>query len=845
MRTWLGAALLATSWFAPLIGYPEEFLPSIEDTLLIDRWLCAGPFSIGAREGISGVIEDPQSFRPHKGMEHPSIMVQGGVVSWKEVSSERGVVQLEFDDVWWDTLQDIYGIAGVINAGYAYAEFENRGERRALVVAERAGSFTLNGQRFPGGVYGHGYVRVPVILKDGVNRVLVTVGGAGDHKFTFKIIPAPSPVILISEDATLPDLLKGKPFEGWAGVTILNTTSRSLRHVILRTEGSRFERTEKQVEFVAPLSVMKIPIGIASRGPIDGEGLAYLKVGVSCEGKTWGDSLKLRIRDEGQSFKSTFISRIDNSCQYYATLPPQDYDSKRRYGLILTLHGAGVEASGQVDAYTRKDWAFVVAPTNRRRFGFDWQDWGRLDCLEVLEEVRKDYPIDENRVYLTGHSMGGHGVWHVGLAHPDFFAAIAPSAGWTSFQLYVPWFLQKAYLLGHPEQIAWRDMVLRADNPLPFLENAANLPIFILQGGSDDNVPALQARFFQERLTDLGYNFVYREVPEKRHWWDEEGIEGTACVNHPELIRFLKSRARNPCPPRVHFRTSDLGLSNSCYWLEIDEQERLYADSRVEAWAEDGALRVDMENVSQLTLHLREELVQPGDIELSVNGKRMRCSWERGKPVSIYRKGDRYGTGRLRRRGLRKTTSLYGPMKQAYFSPFLLVYGTSGDSASTETNLHHARLQAFSWWRRANGFAQVLPDTELTEQQVRDYNLILFGSQESNRITRRISRSLPICIRDGRVYLGRRQLLDDNLALQLVYPNPLNHRKLVAVYAGASPAAERLSGFFSTLYSGAGLPDYLVYDRTVRSRGWAGVVAAGFFDKNWKLSRERAWVKEQ
>ena len=55
-------------------------------------------------------------------------------------------------------------------------------------------------------------------------------------------------------------------------------------------------------------------------------------------------------------------------------LPPKNYDSGKKYALILSLHGAGVEAYRQVDAYTKKDWAFVVAPTNRRPFGFDWQD---------------------------------------------------------------------------------------------------------------------------------------------------------------------------------------------------------------------------------------------------------------------------------------------------------------------------------------------------------------------------------------------------------------------------------------------------------------------------------------
>ena len=94
-------------------------------------------------------------------------------------------------------------------------------------------------------------------------------------------------------------------------------------------------------------------------------------------------------------------------------LPP---DAKP--ALVLTLHGAGVEAIGQARAYKPKDWAYIVAATNRRPYGFDWEDWGRLDALEVLAEAARLFATDPARTYLTGHSMGGHGAWQVGATVP-------------------------------------------------------------------------------------------------------------------------------------------------------------------------------------------------------------------------------------------------------------------------------------------------------------------------------------------------------------------------------------------------------------------------------------------
>src|SRR5262249_53415508 len=104
--------------------------------------------------------------------------------------------------------------------------------------------------------------------------------------------------------------------------------------------------------------------------------------------------------------------------------------------LVLSLHGAGVQATNQIGAMSAKTWAHIVAPTNRRPFGFDWEDWGRLDALEVLDAAGRVLEYDPARVYLTGHSMGGHGTWQLGVLFPDRFAAIGPSAGWIDFASY-------------------------------------------------------------------------------------------------------------------------------------------------------------------------------------------------------------------------------------------------------------------------------------------------------------------------------------------------------------------------------------------------------------------------
>jgi hypothetical protein len=186
------------------LGVP--IVPTIHDTIVITDWLTIGPFSSGVREPGISYLPDSENFTPFEGLKHRDILSREGELTWYRTKSENGKVKIKGDSVNWNFLQDLYGNAGVNGISYAYAEFKNLGEKRALVIAE-GGSFRLNGKGFVGDPYSAGYVRIPVTLKDGRNRILVSVSGSGDQDFTFKIIPAPSPVIGIYKDATVPDII--------------------------------------------------------------------------------------------------------------------------------------------------------------------------------------------------------------------------------------------------------------------------------------------------------------------------------------------------------------------------------------------------------------------------------------------------------------------------------------------------------------------------------------------------------------------------------------------------------------------------------------------------------------
>jgi dienelactone hydrolase len=836
-------------------------IPAIPDTVRIGEWHCLGPFSVGPREGITGLDDAPDDLVPAEaavppaGVRYPSMLAQGGYVTWKAFSPDSsGWVTAKFDSVLWDTLAAIYGAPGVVNVAYAFAQVESPIEGRALAIAENIGSFYLNGVQHLGDPYRHNNVTVPVVLRQGLNRVLLRLSGYGDPSFKFELVPVPSPLIIL-DDYTTPDILRGERGRFWAGVPVVNTTpSRIARATLTVGDGTTVSRSTREIGNLTALCVKKVPVEIEITRPVEQGDTLRVPIELACEepstgGGIFSDTLCLRIRERGQSLKRTFISSIDYSCQYYAVHLPTGYDSATDSlsALILTLHGASVRAEGQADAYKPKSWAFIVAPTNRRPYGFDWQDWGRLDALEVLDNAMASYPIDPDRVYLTGHSMGGHGVWHVGLAHPDRFAAMGPGAGWTSFGLYVPWFLQRSSIFAEPAQLEVRDAALREDQPLGFVENAANVPVFIFQGGADDNVPPTHARMFVSRLDDLGYTYRYKEIPGKGHWWGIDSLE-TSCVDDPDLWEFFQGLRRDPCPSHVVFKTTNLAKSNHAYWLSINRQEVPFRESRIEATVVDGpgdadsrTLRVSTENVDEFTVDPCAALLGGGRLVVTIDGAASVLPDAPDEPMTFSRRAGAFRLGATRYDGLNKQPDCYGPIKQAYFSPFVLVYGTLGDAEIPEMLLNQARLEAWQWWLRGNGFVEVLPDSEITAEIIEAYNLILFGGPEENRVTKMIDRQLPIRMVDGRFRLAA-QWLDDRpagnraLAAEFVYPNPLNPEHLVMIHEGTGADGLKLSTFFGVLYSASGLPDYLIFDDTVRKSGWAGVRAAGFFDSAWKLT---------
>ncbi len=131
----------------------------------------------------------------------------------------------------------------------------------------------------------------------------------------------------------------------------------------------------------------------------------------------------------------------------YVKYLPKDYDETKKYPLVFFLHGAGERGDDPEVACRHGYMKHVRERGTEYPFIFvapqcpDGKYWGCFteSLLAFLDYICEALPVDTDRVYLTGLSMGGTGTWMLAMAAPERFAAIAPICGsgiyWNGYAL--------------------------------------------------------------------------------------------------------------------------------------------------------------------------------------------------------------------------------------------------------------------------------------------------------------------------------------------------------------------------------------------------------------------------
>jgi len=193
---------------------------------------------------------------------------------------------------------------------------------------------------------------------------------------------------------------------------------------------------------------------------------------------------------------------------------PEKHDDGEKLPLIIQLHGAGergagkedlinVEVHGLSNVVKKKDYECILVlpqcPTNTF-----WV--ARIESiLAFIQQVIDEYNIDENRIYITGLSMGGYGTWYTAMAKPKLFAAAVPVCG---------------------GGMAWNCSVIK------------KLPIWAFHGVEDAVVNVSCSDEMVKKLESIGAPVKYTRV---------EGVGHNVWVNayNDELMQWLLEQRKN------------------------------------------------------------------------------------------------------------------------------------------------------------------------------------------------------------------------------------------------------------------------------------------------------------
>ena len=235
---------------------------------------------------------------------------------------------------------------------------------------------------------------------------------------------------------------------------------------------------------------------------------------------------------------------------YFAVTVPEGYDPAKKYQVRFQLHG-GVD--GRADNQPRGSGAigqlagaeqFYVLPYSWRDAPW-WSDDQVLNFDAIVDQLKRTYNVDENRVVVAGVSDGGTGAYYIAMRNTTPFASFLPLNGFVM-------------VLANEE----------IDNGQNYLNNLRNKPLFVVNGGRDRLYPTSVVEPYTRHLMRSGVAIDYHPQPEGEHntaWWPQV---------KDVFEKFVADHPRDPHPDTLTWTASVNGGHNRAHWLVIDEWGR-------------------------------------------------------------------------------------------------------------------------------------------------------------------------------------------------------------------------------------------------------------------------------
>lgn len=520
----------------------------------------------------------------------------------------------------------------------------------------------------------------------------------------------------------------------------------------------------------------------------------------------------------------SFFSKVDETDQPYAVYIPENFDESKKYPLVIFLHGAWsnhrlglrrvfgqgntqgtdfaqpgmipVENDLEATRYwpELKDVNYIVAaPLARGTAGY--QGIPEQDVYEMLDDIKCRFPIDEDRIYLTGLSMGGGGTVWLGLTRPDIWAAIAPVCP------------------------------APPDGSAEIAGNALNIPVHLFIGNKDflyRSVLDWKAKF------ESGIrHFEYTEYPGVHHnsweWAYKDGF----------IFEWFSQFTRDLYPLQVKFSTKWFKY-NKAYWVKFDNLTPGLLATIDAKYTNLNEIEITTSGLEAFTINLAgHPRYNPAKkVTLNVDGKSFTA--KNASAVSFMKINGAW-TNRKFTPGLTsKQPGAEGPLYAAVSSNHIYVFGTGGNPSQEELMARRTAAASAADWTGMGGrimvFPRVVSDQEVRQSDYENSNLILFGTRETNAIIEKFADKLPM------------HLNADASDFGLGYIFPMNNHYVV-INSGLpwwTPAKQTSGqGGFAFMSS---KPEALkkFQDFVLFRENSDNIITQGRFDNNWNLPAEAA-----
>lgn len=532
-----------------------------------------------------------------------------------------------------------------------------------------------------------------------------------------------------------------------------------------------------------------------------------------------------------------YVSKIDKSVQPYGLVVPASYSptAPRRWRVDAWFHGRNETLSEVNFLYDRERNAGEFTPKDTivlhlyGRYCNASKLAGEVDFFEALDAVKRQYPVDENRILIRGFSMGGNSAWHIGAHFAGLWAAVAPGAGFSETVEFLRWRPD-----GPNAPTAWERSLFHQYDATDYAINLANTSTVAYNGDQDGQKQAADA--MERSMKEEGMRLLRIVGPQTGHRYHPD-----SKIEIDRRLDAIAEKGRDVYPRRVRFTTWTLRY-NQMKWVTVDALGKHWERARLNADVEgDRTVKVETSNVTAFTLSMGAGagLLDPASkTTVAIDGQKVAVDGPAsdGSWTARFRKsGTQWAEAKDEPAGLAKRHGLQGPVDDAFLDSFVFVTPTGTPAVAAVAGWVEAeQKRAIKEWRRQlRGEAQVREDAAVTDADIASSNLVLWGDPGSNKVLARIADKLPVKWTADGVAIGAQKYSATHAPI-LIYPNPLNPKKYVVLNSGVT---FREFDNLNNARQIPKLPDYAVVDTTVPpDERWPGkVVAAGFFDEEWKI----------